>query len=216
MPLSCIIFDCDGIILESVDAKAKAYIRLAEPFGKDAVQRFREYEAMHRGVSRYEKFTWFFQEVLGRAITQDELADWSERFVAYSDTELSSCEFVPGFQDVLQTWHGRVPLYVASGTPQLYLERLLEEKGIADAFSRIYGTPPGKTERVRQALSHARIAHPSSAVMVGDSPVDMDAAERAGTLFYGRGVYFRESGYPWHTDLTRLNDYLESVARDDV
>lgn len=215
MSLSCLIFDCDGIILESVDAKAKAYIRLIEPYGPGAVERFREYEAMHRGVSRYEKFAWFFREELGREITQEELADWSGRFIRHSDRELSSCEFVPGFPEVLRAWHGRVPLYVASGTPQNHLERLLEEKGVASSFAGIFGTPPGKADLVRAAVEHAG-ARPADAVMVGDSPVDMDAAERVGTLFYGRGVYFRESGYPWHTDLSRLNGYLESVAAQNA
>ena len=33
MALSLIVFDCDGVILESVDAKTKAFGQVAEPLG---------------------------------------------------------------------------------------------------------------------------------------------------------------------------------------
>ena len=50
--------------------------------------------------------------------------------------------------------------------------------------------------------------------MIGDSSTDQYAAEAVGTLFYGRGDYFKNSGYPWYQDLTRLNEYLERLAAE--
>lgn len=213
MPLSCIIFDCDGVILESVDAKAHAYARLAEPYGPEAVTRFSDYEIDHRGVSRYEKFMWFFREILNREITPEESRDWGERFIEYSDEAIGISDFVPGFKDVLARWHGRVPLYVASGTPQRYLELILRDKGVADSFARIFGTPPGKTGLVRAAVQDCGCA-PGTCVMVGDSPIDLEAAIIVGTRFYGRGKRFAESGHPWGVDLAGMNEYLETMAKE--
>ena len=39
MALSLIVFDCDGVILESVDAKTKAFAQVAEPLGAEARDR---------------------------------------------------------------------------------------------------------------------------------------------------------------------------------
>ena len=39
MALSLIVFDCDGVILESVDAKTKAFGQVAEPLGAEARDR---------------------------------------------------------------------------------------------------------------------------------------------------------------------------------
>ena len=63
MALSLIVFDCDGVILESVDAKTQAFARIGAEFGEEARDRLVAYHAMYGGVSRYKKFEWMFQEV---------------------------------------------------------------------------------------------------------------------------------------------------------
>jgi phosphoglycolate phosphatase-like HAD superfamily hydrolase len=84
MPLQCLVFDCDGVILDSVPVKTRAFARLAEPFGPEARDRFVMYHTVHGGVSRYKKFEWFFREVLGREISQEESTQWGRRFAEYA------------------------------------------------------------------------------------------------------------------------------------
>lgn len=72
MALQCLVFDCDGVLLDSVPIKTQAYARIAEPFGPEARDRMVLYYTRHGGVSRYKKFAWFYQEVLGREITPEE------------------------------------------------------------------------------------------------------------------------------------------------
>ncbi len=215
MPLSCIVFDCDGVLLESVDIKLEAFRRLAEPYGKRAEEEFVRLHATHGGVSRYEKFIWFFREFLGREITPEEAAAWNRRFGEFSDEALKNCPLVPGCLEVLHAWHGRVPLYVASGTPQMLLDEILATRGLSRYFSAALGTPPAKAALLQTAVDHAGAA-PRNCVMVGDSSTDLDAAVRVGTCFYGRGERFRSSGFPWHTDLTQLNTYLEKMAAEEL
>ena len=33
MALQCLVFDCDGVLLDSVPIKTRAYARIAEPLG---------------------------------------------------------------------------------------------------------------------------------------------------------------------------------------
>ena len=84
MSLACIVFDCDGVILDSVPTKTRAFARLAEPYGAEARDRFVMYHMTHGGVSRYRKFAWFFSEILGREITPQESEEWGKRFASYS------------------------------------------------------------------------------------------------------------------------------------
>ena len=54
MALKCLVFDCDGVILDSVPVKTRAFARLAEPYGEEARDRFVMYHTVHGGVSRYQ------------------------------------------------------------------------------------------------------------------------------------------------------------------
>ena len=59
MSLDCIVFDCDGVIMESVECKTRAFGRTVENHGPEAVAQLVEYHLAHGGVSRFEKFRWF-------------------------------------------------------------------------------------------------------------------------------------------------------------
>jgi phosphoglycolate phosphatase-like HAD superfamily hydrolase len=208
--LSLIVFDCDGIILESVDVKTQAFARIAAGFGQEASDRLVAYHQMHGGVSRYKKFEWFYQSVLERPISPEELDALNEKFTAHAYDAVMSCPLVPGVRDVLERWHGRVPMYVDSGAPHAELVQILTARGLSGYFEGIEGSPPGKTEILRDIVTRCGV-HPAKVVMVGDSSTDQYAAEAVKTSFYGRGSFFRNSGYPWHEDLTGLNAYLETL-----
>lgn len=211
MALSLIVFDCDGVILESVDVKTQAFARIGEEFGPEARDRLVAHHQMYGGVSRYKKFEWLYEEVLGRAISEAELEALGEKFAAYAYDEVMRCPLVPGVQEVLDRWHNRAPMYVASGAPHAELVQILTARGLNRYFVGIQGSPPGKAEVLRGIVAEAGV-HPADAIMIGDATTDQYAAEAVRTRFYGRGEYFRHSGYPWHEDLTKLNEYLEELA----
>jgi len=114
MSLACIVFDCDGVILDSVPTKTRAFARLAEPYGAEARDRFVMYHMTHGGVSRYRKFAWFFSEILGREITPQESEEWGKRFASYSLEEVKRCPLIPGVEKALTDWEGKLPMCVCS------------------------------------------------------------------------------------------------------
>jgi len=210
MALSCIVFDCDGVILESVSVKTRAFARIAEPFGAECVDRLVMYHKAHGGVSRYKKFEWLYREVLGREITQEELTALGRRFAEIAFEEVCRCDLVPGVAAVLKRWQGRVPMYVCSGAPHEELHAILQGRGLDQYFAGIYGSPPAKAELLRGIIDQAGV-DPATAVMIGDSVTDREAAALVGLLFYGRGGELRGGNFPWGEDLTGLNEWLEAL-----
>ena len=210
MALSLIVFDCDGVLLESMDVKSMAFRRIGEEYGAEMADRLVLYHRMHGGVSRYKKFAWMFGE-LGKEATDEDMARLNEQFVAAAYEEMKRCPMVPGAKETLDAWRGKKPMYVASGAPEDELRLILEKRGLAPYFAGMYGSPTVKTQILRAIVEHSGV-YPSDVVMVGDSRIDLCAAEAVGTRFFGRGEYFRHSGHPWHEDLTELNAYLETVA----
>lgn len=211
MALSLIVFDCDGVLLESVDAKTQAFGQVAEAFGAEARDRLVLFHHLHGGVSRYEKFRWLYREVLGREITQPEMDTLCSQFVDHALNNVLNAPFVPGAREVLAHWQGRVPMWVCSGTPEEELRTILDKRGILPCFAGVRGTPPAKAVLL-QEIVRAAGANPDEVVMVGDAMTDKDAAETAGTRFYGRGEFFRGGTDPWGEDLTALNAWLEELA----
>lgn len=210
MPLKCLVFDCDGVLLDSVPVKTRAFARLAEPYGKEAMDRFVMYHTVHGGVSRYRKFDWFFREVLGREIAPAESKAWGDKFVEYALDEVRKCEMIPGALATLQAWQGKLPMYVCSGAPREELETILKERGLAHYFEGIYGSPPAKGELLKEIIRSQPELIADETLMVGDAITDVDASRAAGALFYGVGPELKGGDFPWSEDLTPLNAWIEA------
>lgn len=211
MAVHCIVFDCDGVLLDSVPVKTRAFRRLAEPFGPEIRDRFVLFHEMHGGVSRYAKFAWLFNEALGRAITPDESEEMGRRFAEYALDEVRRCPLIPGAAEVLDTWGRTLPLYVCSGAPQEEVRMVLRERGLDGYFQAIHGSPPGKTALLSSIV--AALPVPASEVlMVGDAFTDRDAAREVGTLFYGVGELLRGGDDPWGPDLTSFTAWLTAYG----
>ncbi len=208
MALKALVFDCDGVILDSVPTKTRAFARLAEPYGPLARRRFVLFHATHGGVSRYLKFAWFFREVLGREITEEESEEWGRRFAEYALDEVMRCPFIPGIETVLRNWHGCLPMSVCSGTPTEELVQVITMRGLAPFFRYILGSPPGKDEVLAEIVRRLKL-EPSEVLMVGDATTDLNAAEKAGTLFYGCGSALKDMGsFPWGETLEGLDEWI--------
>lgn len=209
MALQCLVFDFDGVILDSVPVKTQAFARLARPFGAEAEDRFVMYHSVHGGVSRYIKFEWFFREVLGREISAEESADWGRRFAEYALDEVRRCPLIAGAHDVLNMWKDRLPLYICSGAPEEEVRAVLEERNLASYFVSIHGSPPAKHVLLAEIVRTAGLAA-EDMLMVGDATTDRDAAEYAGTLFYGVGPELKGGDFPWGENLTGLNAFISA------
>lgn len=208
MALKCLVFDCDGVILDSVPVKTRAFGRLAEPYGEEAREKFVAYHTEHGGVSRYRKFAWFFREVLNSEITEAESKAWGEKFTEYALDEVRKCAMIPGALNVLETWHGKLPLYVCSGTPSEELRMVLEERNLARFFNGIYGSPPGKGELLKDIIRSQPGLLADETLVIGDSITDEQAAERNGAHFYAVGPELEGDFKPWAMDLTSLNSWI--------
>lgn len=208
MSLKCLVFDCDGVILDSVPTKTRAFARLAEPYGDEARDMMVMYHKTHGGVSRYLKFAWFFREVLGREITEEESHKWGELFSEYALDEVRKCPLIEGIEKVLTHWHHKLPMCVCSGTPTEELRSVLALRNLAPYFDLVLGSPPVKAQVLANIVNEFGL-DPADVLMVGDSSTDRDAAEQIGTLFYGCGPELKNDGlFPWGETLSGLDDWI--------
>jgi len=207
MFFSAIVFDFDGVIVESTDIKSAAFYEIGLHWGEDAARKLADYHAENFGVSRYTKFEWFFENVLGKELNAEESADLGRQFSSICMERIMQVPLVSGFTDAVAVAYGRCPLFVASAAPQEELETILAARGLDVFFKEIFGSPPEKTANLQRAVDTLNV-NPGNVLMVGDSQADYQAAKSVGTDFYGRGEQFETSGYAWGEDLRNLVIYL--------
>lgn len=181
--VDAIVFDFDGVLVQSVDIKTRAFARLFEPHGPDVVARVVAHHRAHGGVSRFEKFRHYYREFLRQPLADDALEDLARRFADLVVEEVERAPFVPGADRFLNDCCGHVPCFVVSGTPQEEMREIIRRRRMHKWFVDVFGTPASKTENVRQVLAHGFSCDRTT--LFGDADADWIAARDAGMRFVG-------------------------------
>lgn len=182
--IKAIAFDFDGVIVESVDVKTRAFAKLFEHEGIDIVNKVVDYHLQNGGISRYEKFRYYYQHLLKRTLTTKEEAELGVTFSRYVLEEVINAEWIPGAKEAIESLHKKVPLFIVSGTPEDELKYIVGKKGIQSYFSGVYGAPAKKDEILSGIISKMEVM-PSEIIMIGDSKSDYIAAVETGVHFIG-------------------------------
>lgn len=216
--VQAVIFDFDGVLVESVNVKTEAFGALYEPYGRDVVDRVIAHHLEHGGVSRMEKFRHYHSAFLGCELGDDDLNGLCDRFSELVELRVVAAPFVEGARELLDDLHGVLPMYIASGTPEIELKRIVEQRGMAAYFRGVYGSPRAKSDCIRTVLETGGF-HAQDVLMVGDAMTDYHAACDTGVRFIGRidtaGANPFPADIPVVTTLHELRPYLTSPEGRD-
>ncbi len=187
-----LVFDCDGVILNSNKVKKDAFYKAALPYGDKAAQALVEYHVARGGISRYKKFEWFLQQ----EFAQSPGPDMSQLLRAYADEVrigLLTCEVVDGLHD-LREQTSDANWLIVSGGDQKELQEVFSERGLACLFDGgIFGSPDTKDEILASGLGCGLIEKP--ALFFGDSKYDHIAASAADLDFVFLSYWTEFSGW---------------------
>lgn len=207
-----VVFDFDGVILQSMDIKTDAFAELFSGEEPEAARRIVDHHLANGGISRFEKFRWAYREVLKRPLTAEAERALGERFNLLVEEAVTKCAYVPGAREFLERRQGWRPFFVASGTPEEELRRIVERRGLSPFFSGVFGTPRKKAE-ILKAIATSLSCPAGELAMIGDAINDLDAARAVGARFIGVCAPGATHGFPVGTeilaDLTRLDAALE-------
>ena len=204
-----IVFDFDGVLVESAEVKTRAFAALYSTYGAIIEQRVVDYHLVHAGISRYKKFRYYQESLLGIPYTDDDGERLSRRFSELVVDAVVQAPYVAGAHEFLQLNIGRIPMFVASGTPDDELREIVVRRGMSHYFVSVNGTPESKSEILcRLIANHGYSAQ--RVLMVGDAIADLEGAQLAGTAFIGRVV---ECAPVFHAGIETITDLSELGAR---
>ena len=193
--IKAIIFDFDGVIVESVNIKSDAFAYMYRSLGNDVVDKVVTHHLANGGMSRFDKFRLYHKEFLGVDLTKSKLADLANQFSHLVVDKVIASPYVPGAYEFLSEFYNLYDLYISTGTPEDEIIRILEAKQIMGFFRGVYGSPNKKSIHASRILRDGNYRC-NEVVFVGDSFSDRDAA--------------RENNIPFIARVAEANGQLES------
>ncbi|MCP1651922.1 MULTISPECIES: HAD family hydrolase [Pseudomonas aeruginosa group] len=196
-----LIFDCDGVILDSNKVKTQAFFTAALPYGEAAALALVDYHTANGGISRYRKFEYFLTRIVEQGVDDVALEQLLVRYSGEVRKGLRECLCAEGLEELRRLTQGSRWL-VASGGDQQELRELFLERGLAGLFDGgIFGSPDNKIDILQREIDNANVELP--ALFIGDSRYDHVAAShfdmgflfvRGWTEFEGYAEYCEQHG----------------------
>lgn len=213
MTLRAVVFDFDGVILESVDVKARAFVTL---FGRwpEHADEIRRLHLDNAGMTRYEKFERIHRDILGAPLDEEEKTRLGRDFARLIREEMLGCEFVPGARKLLARLHGSYTLFVASATPEPEVREIVLARALDRFFAAVYGSPASKAEILRRIVAEHLLA-PNEVIFVGDALSDYNGARTAQVPFVARVPTGGAEIFPEDGVLATVSDLSELDRRWD-
>ena len=177
-----IVFDCDGVVLDSNLVKTEAYFRTAKSLGAtDAqAQALVDYHVRLGGISRYHKFDWYLREVMHQPATQEAIQVLLDEFGRELEVVLMECAVAEGLPELRAA--STANWMILSGGDQQEIRTLFAKRDLAKYFDGgLFGSPDNKDTVLAREKANGNLQFP--ALFIGDSKYDFEAATRAGLDF---------------------------------
>ncbi|MES3037949.1 MAG: HAD-IA family hydrolase [Bdellovibrionota bacterium] len=175
------VFDCDGVLLDSNQLKTQAYRNSLKDFSAEHVNQLIDYHHKNGGVSRWEKFKYFLEKIVGRPVNNGEIDLLANEFSRQSVSLLKNANVTEGTVELLgELKNKKLPCFVVSGARQEEVQQALAERKLDSYFQLILGSPKNKVENVESFIAQFK---GKKGVLVGDAMADMQCAEKYGMDF---------------------------------
>ncbi|WP_436373772.1 HAD family hydrolase [Cytobacillus sp. BC1816] len=170
-----VIFDCDGVLVDSNKKKSDAFIDVISDYPVELVTKFIEYHKNNGGISRYKKFEYFITNILNENFNEELYNSFLQQYSHLSRELYKEVELTPGTLALLKKLaKERKDTFIASGSDEKELNEAFESKGIKKYFNKIYGSPTSKEVIIKNIKN--KYSSGKNFVLIGDSYKDFEAA----------------------------------------
>ncbi len=208
-----IIYDFDGVLVESNSIRFEGFRLLFKDYPNDQVQRLVEYAMLNGGMSRYEKIKYFFARILDEPITDDNVRLLAKQYSGLVKNKVISAKPVKGSMEFLSCYYNKFDFAIVSGSDQEELREVCRIRKIDHYFVEILGSPVNKESNLNSLMVKTEWEN-KLCLYIGDSINDLNAARINNINFIGRSSGLVD----WNAidnvdvinDMSQLQFYLNS------
>lgn len=174
-----VVLDIDGTLIDSNDAHAHAWVEVGREFGREI-----DYDQVRRLIGMGG------DKVLPQVAGLEEDTDEGQRIKKrrgeiFRERYLPELQAFPQARDLLRRFRDDgYTLAVATSASKEDMDALLEQGGLADLIEERTSSSDAEESKpdpdIVQAALKSADARPDAAIMLGDTPYDVQASGRAG------------------------------------
>ena len=180
-----ILWDFDGVILDSMDIRTTGFKKVLKDYPKGQVDQLIKFHKQNGGLSRYVKFKYFFKEIR-KEENSDSLVQTCANFYSQIMIEnLNSKErLIEEVFDFIKNNHTYYKMHIVSGSDGEELRYLCDKLDIVKFFVSIEGSPTSKTQLIENILKKNDYQEQETC-LIGDTINDLEAAGENRIQFFG-------------------------------
>jgi phosphoglycolate phosphatase-like HAD superfamily hydrolase len=178
-----ILWDFDGVLMNSNPVRDKGFELVLADYPAEQVEALMKYHRRNGGLSRYVKFRYFFETVLGQPVTEEQVQALARSFSEIMlQSLLDPSLLIEESMNFIKRNHHKIDMHIVSGSDGKELNMICDHLGLAGFFKTISGSPTPKVELVKKIVGTANYRN---VVLIGDSINDFDAAAANHIEFLG-------------------------------
>lgn len=182
---SIILWDFDGVILNSNKIRDKGFEEVLKEFPKKEVTELMNFHHKNGGLSRYVKFRYFFEKIRSEKISEEEVVKWAEKFSKIMLQLLADKSLiVEEVLEYIKKYYKTKTMHIVSASDQKELRAICAKIEIDKYFKSIHGSPTTKILNVNNLIYQNKY-NTSEILLIGDSVNDRDAAVSNNINFSG-------------------------------
>ena len=182
--IKSIIFDFDGVIVDSVDIKTNAFVDIYNSETNIIKEKIKDYHLQNLGISRYDKICFFERNFLKKNLIKNDIEIKLDKFAVEVQTRVKNSNFIDGALEFLKNYNKNYNLFISSATPETELRNIILHKKINKYFLDIYGSPKNKAQHINKIIKNYDLDK-KEILFVGDSRNDFFSAKKCDLKFVG-------------------------------
>jgi phosphoglycolate phosphatase-like HAD superfamily hydrolase len=186
-----VIFDFDGVLVDSVHVKADAFFQMYQKYGSSLADKVRSHHLENGGMSRFAKFRYYQETFLGEKVKPEVIDTLSIQFSSLVVEKIILSSWIPGAEIFLKFLYKKSKFcMINSATPQDEIDLIIHKRQMGKYFSGVFGSPASKADNLQKIVDQFS-TNPSQIIFFGDALADWNAACEMGISFVGVGENIR-------------------------
>lgn len=180
-----ILWDFDGVIMDSMPVRDMGFEIVLQKYPKDQLGLLMDYHRNNGGLSRYNKFRYFFEEIRKEAVTDAEINLLAEEFSRVMlQNLLDENLLIEDSVKFIKKNYANYKMHIVSGSDGNELRYICDKLGLSKYFISIHGSPTPKVQLVEKLLADNEYKIEDTC-LIGDSLNDLEAANVNNIAFLG-------------------------------